>query len=107
MERVDAGADSDAEEAKSASSRVPESAAAIPKATASYTGAQAEAVVSSLEDVIRQVGWFLVRHAQYAREDRPSSDSIPALHSLICACRSYYARAVSYTHLTLPTSDLV
>ena len=95
MERVDAGADSDAEEVKSASSRVPESAAAIPKATASYTGAQAEAVVSSLEDVIRQVGWFLVRHAQYAREDRPSSDSIPALHSLICACRSYYARVCS------------
>lgn len=95
MERVDAGAGSDAEEDKGTSSRVPESAAVIPKATASYTGAQAEAVVSSLEDVIRQVGWFLVRHAQYAREGRPSSDSIPALHSLICACRSYYARVCS------------
>lgn len=64
--------------------------AILPRIDASHSVAQAEQLIDSIHEVVRQMGWFLVRRAQLVREGRPQRDDIPALHPLSQACRAYY-----------------
>lgn len=64
--------------------------AILPRINASRSVAQADQLIHSIHEVVRQMGWFLVRRAQLVREGRPQHDDIPALHPLVQACRAYY-----------------
>lgn len=57
------------------------------------TCTRAEAVASSLRDIVRQTGWFLVRRTQLLRDGRPRRDCVPLLRPLADACRSYLQHA--------------
>ena len=64
--------------------------AMLPRIDASRCLVQADHLIASIHEVVRQIGWFLERRAQLVRERRPPHDGIPALSPLTQACRAYY-----------------
>lgn len=80
-----------------ATSGTSEARTILPRIEAAQSVAQADKVVASLQEVVRQIGWFLLRRAQLVREGRPPYDCMPALHPLVQACNAYYThvRALS------------
>ena len=56
---------------------------------AARTEALADAVPASLAQVLREIGWLLVRRAQLAKEGRPVCECLPLLQPLAKACRTY------------------
>ena len=64
--------------------------AILPRIDATRCLVQADHLIASIHEVVRQIGWFLERRAQLVRERRPPQDGIPALSPLTQACRAYY-----------------
>lgn len=50
----------------------------------------ASTLPASLAQVVREIGWLLVRRAQLAKEGRPAAECLNLLHPLAQACRTYY-----------------
>lgn len=50
---------------------------------------QADTISTSLQDVFRETGWFLLRRAQLARDGRAAEECIPLLRPLAQQCRTY------------------
>ncbi|WFD19535.1 hypothetical protein MCAP1_001767 [Malassezia caprae] len=66
-------------------------AASVPdvRIDAARTEALADCVPASLAQVLREIGWLLVRRAQLAREGRPPRECLALLQPLAKACRAY------------------